>query len=42
MDAQIITIANKLARKDSVTGMDVWYKTKILDVPYSVEFIAEA
>lgn len=42
MDAQVITIANKLRKNDSVTGLDVWYKTKILDVPYKVEFIANA
>lgn len=30
----MITIANKLNKKDSVTGLDVWYKTKINDVKY--------
>lgn len=42
MDAKIITITNKLRKNDSVTGLDVWYKTKIADIPYKVEFIAEA
>lgn len=39
MDAKVITIANKLAKKDSVTGLDVWYKTKLENIPYSVERI---
>lgn len=29
-----ITILNKLKRKDSVTGLDVWYKTILKDVKY--------
>lgn len=37
MDAQVITIANRLARADSVTGLDVWYKTLIHDIPYMKE-----
>ena len=37
MDAQVITIANRLARADSVTGLDVWYKTFIHDIPYMKE-----
>lgn len=37
MDAKVITIANKLAKKDSVTGLDVWYKTKLRDIQYSIE-----
>jgi hypothetical protein len=39
MDAKVITIANKLAKKDSVTGLDVWYKTKLHDITYSIERI---
>ena len=39
MDAKFITIANKLAKKDSVTGLDVWYKTVIENVPYRIERI---
>lgn len=39
MDAKVITIANKLAKKDSVTGLDVWYKTKLYDITYSIERI---
>mgnify|MGYP007069871170 CR=1 FL=1 len=42
MDANVITIANKLAKKDSVTGLDVWYKTKLYNIPYSIERIATA
>ena len=42
MDAKVITIANKLAKKDSVTGLDVWYTTKLYDIPYSIERIATA
>jgi hypothetical protein len=42
MDAKVITIANKLAKKDSVTGLDVWYKTKLYNIPYSIERIATA
>lgn len=37
MNAKVITIANKLAKKDSVTGLDVWYKTKLENIPYSIE-----
>lgn len=37
MDAKVITIANKLAKKDSITGLDVWYKTKLTNIPYSIE-----
>lgn len=29
-----ITILNRLKRKDSVTGLDVWYKTILKDVKY--------
>lgn len=36
MDATVITIANKLRKKDSVTGLDVWYKTKLYNIPYSI------
>lgn len=34
-----ITIANKLNRKDSTTGLDVWYKTIIKDVKYKIDKI---
>ena len=30
-----ITILNKLKRQDSVTGLDVWYKTILEDIKYS-------
>lgn len=30
-----ITILNKLKRQDSVTGLDVWYKTIFEDIKYS-------
>lgn len=34
-----ITIANKLNRKDSLTGLDVWYKTKISNCAYDIKTI---
>lgn len=34
-----ITLANKLNRKDSITGLDVWYKTRIDDVEYKMETV---
>nr|DAT78202.1 MAG TPA: hypothetical protein [Caudoviricetes sp.] len=37
MEARVITILNRLHRKDSVTGLDVWYKTILHDIPYTVE-----
>lgn len=37
MEAEVITIANRLNRTDSVTGLDVWYATKISNIPYSKE-----
>ena len=40
MDAKVITILNKLPKKDSVTGLDVWYKTKLYNIPYSIERVA--
>lgn len=39
MEAKIITILNKLPRKDSITGLDIWYKTVLHDIPYKVEKI---
>lgn len=41
MEAKVITILNKLNRKDSLTGMDVWYKKVIHNVPYSIEKITD-
>lgn len=37
MEAKVITIFNKLARQDSQTGLDVWYKQVLKDIPYSIE-----
>lgn len=37
MEAKVITIANRLNRKDSVTGLDVWYTTKMSNISYSKE-----
>lgn len=34
MNATKITILNKLNRLDSSTGLDVWYKTILNDIPY--------
>lgn len=37
MDSKVITICNKLNRKDSQTGLDVWYKHFLENVTYSIE-----
>ena len=37
MEAKVITILNRLARQDSQTGLDVWYKQVLKDVPYKIE-----
>lgn len=37
MKATVITIANRLNRTDSVTGLDVWYKTELHNIIYSKE-----
>lgn len=37
MEAKTITILNRLNRKDSNTGMDVWYSHKIHNVQYSIQ-----
>lgn len=34
MKAKTITILNKLSRKDSQTGLDVWYKYTLNDISY--------
>ena len=36
-----ITLLNKLKRKDSVTGLDVWYKTIIKDCAYKKDRISD-
>ena len=37
MEAQLITIANRLNRTDSITGLDVWYKFQLKNIQYSKE-----
>lgn len=41
MEAKVITIANRLNRTDSVTGLDVWYKTELHDIIYSKERVTD-
>lgn len=41
MEAKVITIANRLNRTDSVTGLDVWYKTELHDITYSKERVTD-
>lgn len=41
MDAQVITIANRLAKSDSITGLDVWYKCFLHDIKYSIERVTD-
>lgn len=41
MEAKVITIANRLNRTDSVTGLDVWYKTELHNIPYSKERVTD-
>ena len=36
-----ITLLNKLKRKDSVTGLDIWYKTIIKDCIYKKERVSD-
>lgn len=40
MVANVITVLNKLAKKDSATGLDVWYVTKLYNIPFSTERVA--
>ena len=40
MKADIITIANRLNRVDSITGLDVWYQSFLSNVDYSKEKIS--
>lgn len=40
MKADIITIANRLNRVDSITGLDAWYKSFLSNVDYSKEKIS--
>lgn len=40
MIAETITLCNKLARKDSITNLDVWYKTVLHNVPYTMKKIS--
>ena len=37
-----VIVANKLARKDSSTGLDVWYKTVVDDVIVKVDKVTNA
>ena len=37
MEAKIITIANRLSRNDSVTKLDVWYKTVLQNIQFFKE-----
>ena len=37
VEAQLITIANRLNRTDSITGLDVWYKFQLKNIQYSKE-----
>lgn len=41
MEAKVITIANRLNRADSVTGLDVWYKTELHNITYSKERVTD-
>ena len=41
MEAKVITIANRLNRTDSVTGLDVWYKTELHNITYSKERVTD-
>ena len=41
MEAKTITIANRLNRTDSVTGLDVWYKTELHNITYSKERVTD-
>lgn len=41
MEAKIITIANRLNRADSITGLDVWYKANLHNINYSKERITD-
>lgn len=36
-----ITLLNKLKRKDSVTGLDIWYKTIIKECVYKKERVSD-
>lgn len=36
-----ITLLNKLKRKDSITGLDVWYKTIINDCVYKKDKVSD-
>ena len=40
MNAKSITLCNKLARKDSITNLDVWYKTVLHDIPYTMKRVS--
>lgn len=37
VEAQLTTIANRLNRTDSITGLDVWYKFQLKNIQYSKE-----
>lgn len=39
MVAHTVTLLNKLPKKDSITGLDVWYKTILHDIPYKKESV---
>lgn len=41
MEAETITIANRLAKSDSITGLDVWYKCILHNIPYMTERITD-
>lgn len=41
MEAKVITIANRLNRADSVTGLDIWYKTELHNITYSKERVTD-
>lgn len=41
MDALTITIANRLAKTDSITGLDVWYKCFLHNIQYSIERVTD-
>lgn len=36
-----ITLLNRLQKKDSITGLDIWYKTVITDCEYKKERITD-
>lgn len=40
MTAKTITICNRLNRVHSQTGLDVWYKHILHDIPYSIQCVA--